>query len=61
MDPDSSDHPPVNHHPLLGVNVLAAVAEALAKNGAPVGYRVVYRTNPRGEHVVAVVWPPQAP
>ena len=47
--------------PPSGVKVLAAVAEALAKNGAPAGYRVVYRTNPKGEHVVAVIWAPEAP
>jgi len=41
------------------INVLTAVAEALAKNGGPPGYRVVYRMNPKGEHVVAVIWPPE--
>jgi hypothetical protein len=40
-----------------GVKVIAAVAEALAKNGAPAGYR----TNPKGEHVVAIIWPPESP
>jgi hypothetical protein len=59
MEPRSSDQPPVEDRPASGVNVLAAVAEALLRNGAPAGYRVVYRTNPRGEHVVAVIWPPQ--
>jgi hypothetical protein len=58
MEPRTSDQPAVEVPPASGVNVLAAVAEALAKNGAPAGYRVVYRTNPRGEHVVAVIWPP---
>jgi len=51
--------PPAEDPPASGFNVLAAVAEALAKNGPPPGYRVVYRTNPRGEHVVAVIWPPE--
>jgi diadenosine tetraphosphate (Ap4A) HIT family hydrolase len=41
------------------MKVLAAVAEALTKHGAPHGYRVVYRTNPKGEHVVAIIWPPE--
>jgi hypothetical protein len=58
MEPEIPDQRPVEGHPASGVNGLAAVAEALAKNGAPAGYRVVYRTNPRGEHVVAVIWPP---
>jgi hypothetical protein len=43
------------------MKILATVAEALAKSGAPAGYRVVYRTNPKGEHVVAIIWPPEAP
>jgi hypothetical protein len=44
--------------PIGAVKVLAAVVEALA-NGAPAGYRVVYRTNAEGEHVVAIIWPPE--
>jgi hypothetical protein len=36
--------------------MMIEVFEALARNGVPSGYRVVYRTNPRGEHVVAVIW-----
>jgi hypothetical protein len=58
MESGTSDRPPVESQPASGVSVLAAIAEALAKNGAPAGYRVVYRTNPKGEHVVAVIWPP---
>jgi hypothetical protein len=61
MHSESTEHPSPEDPALAGVNVLAAVAQALAKNGAPAGYRVVYRTNPRGEHVVAVIWPPPAP
>jgi len=56
-----SDTPSNENQPLEGMHVLTAVAEALAKKGAPAGYRVVYRTNPKGEHVVAVIWPPQTP
>jgi diadenosine tetraphosphate (Ap4A) HIT family hydrolase len=44
-----------------GMKVFTVIAEALAKTAAPTGYRVVYRTNPKGEHVVAVIWPPQTP
>jgi hypothetical protein len=53
MESETPDQPPVEEHPGNGVNVLAAVADGLANNGAPAGYRVAYRTNPRGEHVVA--------
>ncbi len=60
MEPETSVDPRVETHPLSGVRVFTAVAEALAKKGAPPGYRVVYRTNPKGEHVVAVIWPPEA-
>jgi hypothetical protein len=41
--------------------MMIEVFEALVRNGVPAGYRVVYRTNPRGEHVVAVIWPPETP
>jgi hypothetical protein len=61
MEPAISHRPPVETQPATGVKILAAVAEALAKNGAPPGYRVVYRTNPKGEHVVAIIWPPESP
>ena len=49
----------VEIQPVGSVQVLTAVAEALAKNGGPPGYRVVYRMNAKGEHVVAVIWPPE--
>ena len=60
MEPSTHDQPRREAQP-AGVIFLAAVAEALAKNGAPPGYRVVYRTNPKGEHVVAIIWPPESP
>ena len=60
MGPRTSDQPRIEDKPASSAKVLTAVAEALAKNGAPAGYRVVYRTNPKGEHVVAVIWPPEA-
>jgi hypothetical protein len=41
--------------------MMIEVFEALVRNGVPTGYRVVYRTNPWGEHVVAVIWPPETP
>jgi len=61
MEPSTSSQPRGETQPATGVILLAAVAEALAKNGAPPGYRVVYRTNPKGEHVVAIIWPPESP
>jgi hypothetical protein len=61
MEAGPSDHPRVEDQAASGVKMLTAVAEALAKNGAPVGYRIVYRTNPKGEHVVAIIWPPETP
>jgi hypothetical protein len=61
MEPSTSDQPRGETRPATGAILLAAVAEALAKNGAPPGYRVVYRTNPKGEHVVAIIWPPESP
>jgi hypothetical protein len=59
MEAGTPEQPRVKDQPGSGVKVLSAVAEALAKNGAPAGYRVVYRTNPKGEHVVAIIWPPE--
>jgi hypothetical protein len=46
MAPRTSDQAPVEDHSASGVNVLAAVAEALTKTGAPAGYRVVSLTKP---------------
>jgi hypothetical protein len=57
MEARLSDHPRAEDQAASGVKMLTAVAEALAKNGAPAGYRVVYRMNPKGEHVVAIIWP----
>ena len=61
MEAVPRDHSRVEDQAARGVKMLTAVAEALAKNGAPAGYRVVYRTNPKGEHVVAIIWPPETP
>ncbi len=61
MEAGPSDHPRVEDEAGIGVKMLTAVAEALAKNGAPAGYRIVYRTNPNGEHVVAIIWSREAP
>lgn len=61
MEPRSSDPPPLANESPPGLKMMIEVFEALARNGVPAGYRVVYRTNPRGEHVVAVIWPPETP
>jgi hypothetical protein len=61
MEAGTSDRPRVEDQPVSGVKMLTAVAEVLAKIGAPAGCRVVYRTNPKGEHVVAIIWPREAP
>ena len=60
MEAGASDRPRGEDQPVSGLKILATVAEALAKIGAPAGYRVVYRTNPKGEHVVAIIWPREA-
>lgn len=59
MESEAAAQPPIGRQPATGVNVLTAVAGALAKNGGPPGSRLVYRMNPKGEHVVAVIWPPE--
>jgi hypothetical protein len=33
--------------------------EALAKSRGMKGHRVGYKLNAKGEHVVAMIWPPQ--
>lgn len=61
MENESADPRPVEDPSPTGVNVMIEVIEAIAKKRIPAGYRVVYRTNPKGEHVVAVIWPPPTP
>jgi hypothetical protein len=61
MEPRSPEPPPVKKTSPLGLKMMIEVFEALVRNQVPTGYRVVYRTNPRGEHVVAVIWPPETP
>jgi hypothetical protein len=61
MDPRSADPPPIANESPRGLKKMIEVFEALVRNGVPAGYRVVYRTNPRGERVVAVIWPPETP
>jgi hypothetical protein len=47
--------------PTLGVRALMNAAESLAKAHNLVDYRIAYKRNGRGEHVVAIIFPPQPP
>jgi hypothetical protein len=47
--------------PTLGARVLMTDIERLAKARHITGYRVAYKVNARGEHVVALIFPPQPP
>lgn len=58
MEAACPDQPSPEDQPVSDVKLVMEVVEGLVKCGGPPGYRVVYRTNPRGEHVVAVIWPP---
>jgi hypothetical protein len=60
MHPRTPDQPSPEDRPVSGVRLVTDVVDALMQRGGPPGYRVVYRTNPKGEHVVAVIWPPSA-
>jgi hypothetical protein len=42
------------------MKVMIDVMETVARKRALPGYRVVYRVNPKGEHVVAVISPPES-
>ena len=52
----SSDRPRVDDRPPLGVKALLEVIDGLAKSRGMKGYRVAYKQNAKGEHVVAVVF-----
>jgi hypothetical protein len=45
--------------PTLGARVLMNEIDELALRRCIAGYRVAYRMNDRGEHVVALIFPPQ--
>ena len=55
----SSDRPRIEDRPPLGVKALMEVVEALVKSRGMTKARVAYKTNANGEHVVAIIWPPQ--
>jgi hypothetical protein len=56
-----SDRHPPEDGPTLGARVLIQAIMALPCVQHLAGARVVYKKNVRGEHVVAVVFPPQPP
>jgi hypothetical protein len=60
MEPSSADQPSTEDQSPIGVRLMIEVMETLARKRALPGYRVVYRTNPKGEHVVAVIWPTES-
>jgi hypothetical protein len=45
--------------PTLGARALMNAIDELALKKCIAGYRVAYRMNDRGEHVVALIYPPQ--
>ena len=51
-------HPP-DDSPTLGVRAIMAAVEELAKARGIVKARVAYKKNAQGEHVVALIFPPQ--
>jgi hypothetical protein len=53
VDPDT--------RPTLGVRALMSAVEEVVKAQSLVGCRVAYKRNGRGEHVVAIIFPPQPP
>ena len=57
----SSDRPLLENRTPLGAKAFMEVIDALAASRGMKGYRVAYKQNAKGEHVVAVIWPPRAP
>jgi hypothetical protein len=55
----SSDRPILENRTPLGAKAFMEVIDALAASRGMKGYRVAYKQNANGEHVVAVIWPPQ--
>jgi ribosomal protein L35AE/L33A len=47
--------------PTLGARVLMAEIDQIAKAKHLVGHRVAYKMNDKGEHVIALIFPPQPP
>jgi hypothetical protein len=47
--------------PTLGVRAVMAAVEEVARAKKLVAFRVAYKRNAQGEHVVALIFPPQPP
>lgn len=54
----SSDRPILENRTPLGAKAFMEVIDGLAASRGMKGYRVAYKQNAKGEHVVAVIWPP---
>jgi hypothetical protein len=46
--------------PTLGVRAVMSAVEDLARARHLAGFRVAYKPNAQGEHVVALIFPPQS-
>jgi hypothetical protein len=57
----SSDRPRVENRTPLGAKAFMEDVAALAASRGMKDYRVAYKQNAHGEHVVAVIWPPRTP
>jgi hypothetical protein len=59
-----SDRPPrdpMSNGPTLGARALMNAIQELVATRQLVDARVVYKMNAKGEHVVAIIFPPQPP
>jgi hypothetical protein len=59
-----SDRPlrdPLSSGPTLGARALMNAVQELLATRRLVDARVVYKMNAKGEHVVAIIFPPQPP
>ena len=59
--PRKDDRPEPRDQPTLGAQRLMHEIMALPFVQRLQGARVVYKKSPKGEHVIAVVFPPQSP
>jgi hypothetical protein len=55
------DRHPAEDGPTLGARALMNAVEELCRSRGLVGFRVLYKKNATGQHVVAIVFPPQPP
>ena len=55
----SSDRPRIEDRPPLGVKAFMEVIDALVRSRGMTTAEVAYKTNVKGEHVVAIIWASQ--